>query len=391
MKGILYIAWQYVRFHRVKTAILVACITVITTLPLALEVLLNQSEQQLRARAMQSPLIIGAKGSQLDLVMNALYFTDAMPDTIRFADTDGVWDSDLATPVPLYVRFKTRDYPVVGTTLDYFDLRGLQVAQGRSIAVLGECVIGAKVAEALNLKTGDTLVTSPESLFDIAGVYPLKMKVVGVLAPSHSPDDEAVFTDVKTTWVIQGLGHGHQDLQTVTDSTVILKAKEGVVSANAKLRHYNEITESNRDSFHFHGDNGDFPVSALLIYPHDAKSETLLRGRYLQHEDLQVLKPQHVVDGLLKTIFRIKQMVDAVILVVAIATLLAMALVLSLSWRLRQQELQTMFLLGSSRTMAVSLLLAELFIVISISMVCSTLLLALTHRFAEQGMRLLLL
>ena len=56
------------------------------------------------------------------------------------------------------------------------------------------------------LKAGDSLVSSPESLFDLAGVYPLKMYVAGVLNKSHTSDDLAVFVDLKTTWVIQGLG-----------------------------------------------------------------------------------------------------------------------------------------------------------------------------------------
>jgi putative ABC transport system permease protein len=68
----------------------------------------------------------------------------------------------------------------VGTTLDYFDFRGLKVVEGRNLAVLGDCVLGARVAENLRLKPGDSLLSSPETLFDLAGVYPLKMKVVGV-------------------------------------------------------------------------------------------------------------------------------------------------------------------------------------------------------------------
>ena len=47
----LYIAWKYIRFNRVKTVTLVACITLITFLPVALELLLNESEKQLMSRA----------------------------------------------------------------------------------------------------------------------------------------------------------------------------------------------------------------------------------------------------------------------------------------------------------------------------------------------------
>ena len=61
----------------------------------------------------------------------------------------------------------------------------------------------------LGLGPGDSLVSSPENFFDLAGVYPLKMEIVGVLETSDSPDDLAVFTDLKTNWIIMGLGHGH--------------------------------------------------------------------------------------------------------------------------------------------------------------------------------------
>ena len=116
-------------------------------------------------------------------------------------------------------------------------------------AMLGQCVIGAEVAMKLDLKPGDYIVSSPETLFDIAGVYPLKMKITGVLASTHGADDLAVFVDIQTAWVIQGLGHGHKDVTRTTDSSVILKKEEGNVTANAKLIQYAEITEDNIDSF----------------------------------------------------------------------------------------------------------------------------------------------
>ena len=53
-------------------------------------------------------------------------------------------------------------------------------------------------------------IGSGDGVFDLAGVYPLRMRVVGVLEPSHTPDDGAVFVDLKTTWSIQGLGQVHQ-------------------------------------------------------------------------------------------------------------------------------------------------------------------------------------
>ena len=87
-----YIAWKYVSFNKVKTATLVACITLIGFLPLALELLLNESERQLLSRAVSTPLLIGAKGSALDLVMSTLYFGDGVPELINMKTAARVRD-----------------------------------------------------------------------------------------------------------------------------------------------------------------------------------------------------------------------------------------------------------------------------------------------------------
>ena len=364
----LYIAFRYIIYHKTKTALLVACITLITFLPLALKMLLTESERQLMSRAEETPLLVGAKGSSLDLVMSSLYFGNERPETITMAEAERIADTDLALPIPLYVRFKARDYPVVGTTLDYFDFRGLKIAAGRSLAVLGECVLGARVAESLLLGPGQPLVSAPEHLFDLAGVYPLKMKVVGVLVQSHTADDLAVFVDLKTAWVIQGLGHGHEDVTRISDPTLVLERTETNVAASAKLFHYNEITDNNMADFHFHGDTAVYPISAVIAVPYDEKSGTILRGRYLTKEERQqIVRPDQVISGLLQTIFRIKNVLDAVVALVGLATLLAIVLVFALSLRLRQREIKTIFKMGGSRLTIARLLSAEIMIVLLVS------------------------
>ena len=385
-----YIAWKYIRFNKIKTLVLVACITLITFLPLALQLLLDESEQQLMSRATKTPLVIGARGSSLDLVMNTLYFGDEVPELIAMDASVRVEETNLALPIPVYVRFNARGNPIVGTTLDYFDFRDLKISDGRQIAVLGECILGAKAAETLNLKPGDNLVSSPESLFDLAGVYPLKMKVVGVLEKSHTSDDLAVFVDIKTAWVIQGLGHGHQDVTKLNDPTLIYKRTESNVAATAKLYHYTEITDKNIETFHFHGNLEVYPITAVIAVPFDKKSETILRGRYLSKEESQqIAKPEEVIDGLLQNIFRIKNVLDAVISVVALATILAVLLVFALSLRLRQKEIQTIFKLGCSHMTIVRLVAAEIILIVFVSGLACAGLVSLINLYANDLVRIL--
>lgn len=385
----LYIAWRYVGFNKIKTLTLIGCITVIAFLPLALELLLSESERQLMARATSTPLVVGAKGSAVDLVMNTLYFTDELPEAIKFAEADRVEDSGLALPIPIYARFRARGYPIVGTSLDYFDFRGLQMEKGRQMAIVGDAVLGAIVAEELRLKPDEGVVSSPENLFYLAGVYPLKLNIVGVLKKSHTADDRAVFVDLKTAWIIEGLGHGHTDLLKSSDASVVLERSADRVTANAKLPMYSEISKLNLDSFHFHGDTSQYHISALIAVPKDAKAGTILRGRYIANEGTaQIVQPKEVVGGLLQNIFRVKSFIDGVIAFVGLATVLAVVLVFALSLRLRQREIQTIFKLGCSGSTIAQLVAAEILIILSFSAVLCGIMLFVTQSFSNELVRL---
>jgi putative ABC transport system permease protein len=388
----LYIAWKYIGFYKARTMTLVCCVVLIAILPISLELLLNESERQLLARAESTPLLLGARGSALDLVMNSLYFDEESPEVISMRATSEIEASGLAIPIPMYIRFEARGYPIVGTTIDYFDFRELEIDQGRQIAFLGETVIGADVARNLNLTPGDSLLSSPETLFDLAGIYPLKMKVTGILKRNYTMDDQVVLVDIKTAWVIQGLGHGHQDVTSQADSGTIISRDDSNVVANAKLVEYTEITPQNINSFHFHGSPDDYLLTALLVLPRDVQSGTILRGRFLDSaKPYQMVVPGDVVDGLLANIFQIKNILDTVILVVGFATVLALILVFALSLRLRQREISTVFRIGGSRTTIAWLLISEISIILLIStLICGTIMIALDQYSSEIVRRLVL-
>ena len=362
-------AWRYLVFHKVKTVVLIAAITLITYLPLAVHILVRSSEAQMLARSQATPLLVGQKGSALDLVLNTLYFASKPPVATSMGQTDRVDATGFAYAIPVYNRFAARGFPVVGTTIDYFDFRQLEIAKGRMLTVLGDCLLGAAVAAALDLGSGDTLISTPENPFDLAGSYPLKMKIVGVLKSSQTPDDRAVFVDVKTSWIIAGLGHGHTDLATTTDKQNILQRQEDNIVASAKVVEYNEITPDNIDSFHFHGDTAHFPLTAIIAVPHDDKTATLLQGRYLTPTDpSQIVRPVDIIMSLLQNIFKIEQVLNVIFTVVSVAMLLVIVLIMTLSLRLRQHEIETMYKLGCSRFKVAELVAAELGLIVLVSL-----------------------
>ncbi|MEE8477864.1 MAG: ABC transporter permease [Gemmatimonadales bacterium] len=383
MNGSLYLAWRYLVYHRLKTAVLLLSITVILFVPVGLRVLVDQSAQQLTRRAGATPLVIGARGSALELVLNTLYFGTDEPRPVPYSEAIRVDTSGLALAIPMHTRFASQGHPIVGTSLEYLAFRGLLVASGRSLAMLGECLVGSRVAQSLGVGVGDYVISSPESVFDIAGVYPLRMKVVGVLAFADSPDDDAIFVDLKTSWIIHGLGHGHQDLAQPEASAGVLRRDSTVITANASVQQYNEITPDNLESFHFHGDLSDYPVSAVIAVPSDQRSSALLQGRYqADGERMQVVRPSTVMDQLLGTILTVQQFVTAGAVLLGLATVATAGLVFWLSLRLRRREMTTIFKIGAARHTVGTLMASEVVGVLLLGMVLAGGLTVVTSRFA---------
>ena len=360
--GVWFLGRRYLGRNRAKTALLVAAFSLVWLLPAGIALVVGKVEEQLRARAAGTPLLLGQAGSPLELVFNGLYFTKPAIATLPYGGTEAIAADGLATVIPLYARFAAADHRIVGTTLDYFDFRGLEIREGRGLIDLGECVVGSAVAARNGIVPGDSVISTPETLFDLAGVYPLKMKVVGVMAPSGTPDDAAIFVDLKTAWIIEGLGHGHEEADKLGEEArlaALSGSDDGAVRLNASVVQYNEVTEENADDFHFHGEIADYPVTAAIVIPVDAKAQALLKGRYGKAGGPQLISPGTEMDELFATVFSVQDFVLRLLGAIGVATLAIGALVFLLSNRLRRDEFRHLRHLGADPGTVRALVLFE--------------------------------
>ncbi|MEO1748193.1 MAG: hypothetical protein AAFR27_06140, partial [Pseudomonadota bacterium] len=157
----LYLAFAYLRFYWARSLVLILVAALILLVPVATQILLSTSERALVARGEATPLLLGSRGSQLDLTMAALYFSNERPDPILMAEVETIWDGGLAIPIPVHTAFSSGGFRIVGTTLDYFDFRDLDVAEGRGLSILGDAVIGSEVKKELGKGVGDALLSAP--------------------------------------------------------------------------------------------------------------------------------------------------------------------------------------------------------------------------------------
>ena len=398
-----FLATRSLRHAWKRSVLLVVVLGLSLGLPVALSTLLETASRDMRARAAVAPLVLGAKGSESDLVFGALFFATRAPDNLAMRDLARVetrvetreTDRDLAETrsplafaVPIALGATARKTPVVGTTLDYFDRRGLAPERGAFFATISDCVVGAGAARALGLAPGDKLFTDPESLSNLAGVFPLELRVTGVLPATGTADDGVIFVDLPTMWTIRGLGHRHDDpTQATTPGALMAKDGSNAIASEA-LKIERGATEAPAPDFHFHGSIDAFPIDAALVFPRDAKAQAILLGRFTgKDETLQLVRPDLFVERVLDRIFGVGRVLGAVALATTALVALVVATAFALSIRLRADELALMKRLGASRARVAAFLAVEAMMLLAAAVAVAAVVAATAPLFADAVLR----
>lgn len=362
MRGIWLLSLRHLQHTKLATAVLVLCIGIAVFIPVATQVLIAAYQADLEARAAETPLLLGAKGGRSELTLSSLYFRRETLDPLPFPSVQRVRKTGWGDPIPLHVGFTARGAPIVGTTPDYYRLRGLRPQRGSLPTMMGEVVLGATAAREFELGPGDALFSDQKEVYDISKPPALKMRVCGVLGARGTPDDDAVFVDVKSCWIMLGLYHGHDPAESAPAHQVIGRA-DGHTTLSGEFIEYNEVTPENAASYHFHGDPEKLPISAIIVLPYDAKSASLLKARMNGTKTLQMVRPSEVIEDLLSDVFRVKSFFDSLSATLALSTALLVGLVMLLSARLRAREMDTLNRIGCARPTVALLYLTEITLV----------------------------
>jgi putative ABC transport system permease protein len=164
-------------------------------------------------------LVIGAKGSPLQLILSAVYHADFPTGNVPLAEAER-WASHrlVEQAIPLALGDSLAGFRIVGTEHGYVAHYGASLAAGRLWQAPFEATLGAAVAAATGLEVGDRFVGS----HGLAGGGPAHAEhpysVVGVLAPSASVLDRLVLTPIASVWQVHGLAgadHAHDEVEEV--------------------------------------------------------------------------------------------------------------------------------------------------------------------------------
>src|SRR5262249_15890965 len=172
-------------------------------------------------------LVVGAKGSPMQLILSGIYHLDAPTGNVPLAAAnDLAKDRLVRSVIPLSLGDSYRGFRIVGTTPDYIGLYSGAFASGKVWGERMEAVLGATVAARSGLKVGDRLVGS-HGLVEGGTMHgDSAYRIVGVLNPTGTVLDRLVLTSLESVWFVhESHGAGHDEKEDADDTrevTVLL-------------------------------------------------------------------------------------------------------------------------------------------------------------------------
>lgn len=205
----------YLRDRALTTALNVTLLALATATLVILLLFSAQLGERLSRDSAGIDLVVGAKGSPLQLILSSLYQIDAPTGNIPVEAKEMLERQPfVATVIPLAMGDNFRGFRIVGAEPSYLDLYDAGIAAGRMFDRPSEVVIGADVARKLDMKLGQRFVGSHGLGEAGAGHDHAPFIVVGVMARTRTVVDRLIVTAIESVWDAHGVhydDHHHED------------------------------------------------------------------------------------------------------------------------------------------------------------------------------------
>ncbi len=185
----------------------------------------HQLDQRMRRDAQGIDLVVGAKGSPMQIILSSIYHLDVPTGNIPYKQALEISRHRMVKKaIPLALGDSYKGFRINGTTHDYLAHYGAKFASGKAWDKPLEAVLGHETALRTGLKVGDKF-KGAHGMGDKPGDEheSLPYTVVGVLAPSGTVIDRLVMTSVESVWAMHA---DHHDIKDVTDIAKQLKDEE---------------------------------------------------------------------------------------------------------------------------------------------------------------------
>jgi putative ABC transport system permease protein len=209
------VAWHNLLAKPVQNGLTMLMAAMAITLMITVSLLSNGIHNGLVRATEPFDLIVGAKGSPNQLVLNTVFLQDNPIGNIDYSLYEKLDRNPLvAAAIPLAFGDNYQGYRIIGAGKGIFQHQiktgqpaWLQLAAGHPFQNPFEAVVGAQAARELRLTIGDEF-KSVHGLIPGGEAHNKPYRVVGILQPVQGPYDQAIIVDIDSIWEAHA-GHGH--------------------------------------------------------------------------------------------------------------------------------------------------------------------------------------
>ncbi|MFZ9045082.1 MAG: ABC transporter permease [Cyclobacteriaceae bacterium] len=283
-------------------------------------------------------MVVGAKGSPLQLILSAVYHIDVPTGNIAMQEVEELKRNRyVASTVPLSYGDTFQGYRIVGTDYSYTNLYNAELEEGRLWEHTFEVTIGATVAQNLGLVTGDKFVSS-HGFAEGGGLHESNsFKVVGVLSYTNSVLDQLILTATESIWEV----HTHEE----DNVTEVMSGSEGG----------DHLEEEREDPDH----SEDREITAMLVKFRSPVGLIQIPRSINEDTNMQAAVPAFEVNRLFGLLGVGVDTINAIALVIMIVSGLSIFISLYSTLKDRQYEMALMRTHGATRLQLVWLIVQE--------------------------------
>ncbi len=201
--NLIVLSWNYIKGQKLNTLLNTLLLGFGIAIIVVLLLVSTQMQDKFSRNAQGVDMVVGAKGSPLQIILCNIFHIDFPTGNIPLEDA--IWLSRnrlIAGAIPLALGDSYQTIRIVGTNAKYVELYGGEIAEGKLWSEDLEVTLGSQAARTLGLSIGDEF-SGEHGMSEGGHVHEdHNYKVVGILAPSNSALDNLIMTNIESVWIM---------------------------------------------------------------------------------------------------------------------------------------------------------------------------------------------
>lgn len=304
-------------------------------------------EEQMERNAKGVDLVVGAKGSPLQLILSGIYHVDYPTGNISYKEALKLSGNPLIKEaIPQALGDNYEGYRIVGTTEEYVKHYNGELSEGKLWNKAFDAVIGVKVARQTGLQINDTFA-GVHGLIEGAGHShdDNKYRVTGILSETGTVLDQLVLTSIESVWELHSHHHEHDHGESEEHDH------------EHEAGHHHDSEE--HDHEHDHDHEADREITSLLISYKNPMGAITLPRMINQSTNMQAASPAQEINRLYSLLGVGIETLNLIALFIILISAFSIFISLLNSLKERKYELALMRVMGGSSLRLFSMVIIE--------------------------------